>query len=462
MIETGNYIVPFFNCHIRFDKPILYYLELVIPFKLFFVDSFIKNGHDPVCIIEYAARLPSIIAGSFTVLLTYLTSLKLLQSKTYAKNASIALLSFLFFAYLTRAVYPDASLIAFELAAIYFFMSKKHILAWIFVALAFLTKGPIGILIPGFTYCLYLWIIEKKSGLGEFFSIRNIIGFGAFILVATPWYAAMYHYYGFEFINKFLIYHNIERFTGKAHQHPSPFYYYIPVIIAVSYMWIAYLRQLYLKIDFKDKKNIFLIAWFGWIVLFFSISSNKLAHYIAPAFIPLSIILGRYVSQLENTRKIQITLFLFEVALGVGLSIYAYSENLIYLIPTALFGLFFTSLLNFDKDLSSVIFRKVIALNLIMAVLLMQFEMYRPEKRIWRSLHKNSFELYQYKIKNNGLIAYTRKCLNPIKSLSSIEKAEKPFYIYTRIKYINDIKFNKHIFFYAKDKGKDVVFMIVK
>lgn len=463
MIETGNYIIPFFNCHVRFDKPILYYLELVIPFKMFFVDELIKSGHDPLCIIEYAARLPSIIASSFIMILTYSLSNNFFKDKNISINSVIALLSFFFYFYLTRAVYPDASLILFEFAAIYFFIKNRYIIAWIFVALGFLTKGPIGIVLPGFTYFIYLWVVEQKSGIKELFSTKNIFGFIVFLIISTPWYITMYNQYGMEFINKFLIYHNIERFTGKAHQHPHSFFYYIPVILVVSYMWIGYSKQLIDKINIKDKNNLFLLLWAGWIILFFSISKNKLAHYIAPSFIPIAILFGRYMETLKNTKRIQIGMFIFEILLGIGLSIYAYIAHLIYLIPTALFGLFFMALINFTESTDRMFFKKVIAFHIIASIILMQFEMYRPEKRIWKAVVNNTISLYEYKIRNNTLVAYTRSCLKPINNLKELQRLPKPFYLYTRVKYIKELSLFKHktILFYARDKGKNAVFMLI-
>ncbi len=462
MIETNNYIVPFFNCHIRFDKPILYYLEIVAFFKIFFVEHWIKTGHDPLGIIEYAARLPAIISGSFIVLFTYLTSLKLFRDKKKAENATIALLSFFFYFYLTRAVYPDASLILFELMAIYFFITNSYILAWIFVALAFLTKGPIGIVTPGFTYFIYLWSVKKETGLKEFFSIKNLTGFVVFLIISAPWYVAMYKYYGAEFINKFLIYHNIERFTGGAHQHPHSFFYYIPIVAASLYFWFSYLKQLYEKIDMKDKQNLFLALWFLWIVLFFSISRNKLVHYIAPAYIPLAILFGRYLDELKNIKLPQMLVGILEIGISMAAAFYAYKQHLYTIIPTLFFGFFLLSLINFLKTPKKVIFYKVIFVSAIAVIVLFQFESYRPEKRIWRILTNNPAKLYEYKINNQSLVAYTRRCLKEYNNPKIFSKAKKPFYIYTKKKHLKEIGVKYKILFYAKDKGTNVAFLFVK
>ncbi len=462
MIKTGNYIVPFFNCHVRFDKPILYYLEIAVFFKMFFVEHLLKIGHDPLGIIEYAARLPSIMTGSFIMLFTYLTSLELFKDEEGARNSVIVLLSIFFYFYLTRAVYPDASLILFELMAIYFFIRNSYILAWAFVALAFLTKGPIGIVTPGFTYFLYLWIVKKESGIKEFFSLQNLLGIVVFLMLSAPWYIIMYHQYGMEFINKFLIYHNIERFTGQAHQHPHSFFYYIPVVIASLYFWFAYLKQLYEKIDTKDKQNLFLILWFAWIVLFFSISRNKLIHYIAPAYIPLAVLLGRYVNELKNFKSTQTIISLFEIILAFVAAFYAYKQHLNLLIPTLLFGLFFLSMLNFLKNPKRIVFYKVVFLSVVAAIVLMQFESYRAEKKVWKLLINSPAKLYEYKINNQSLVAYTGRCLKEYRNPAIFIKAKKPFYIYTKKRHIKEIKVRYKILFYAKDKGTNTALLFVQ
>ena len=453
MIETGNYIVPFFNCHVRFDKPILFYWELVAFFKLFSVDSLIKSGHDPLGIIEYSARLPAIMSGALTAVYVYMLSFELFKSKTVSKNSTIAFFSFFFFFYLTRAVYPDMSLILFELMAVYYFIKNRYCIAWIFVALAFLVKGPIGIVTPGFTYFLYLWIYKKRSGLKEFLSLKNGLGFLIFLLVSMPWYAAIYHLYGTEFINKFLIYHNIDRFTGAAHQHPHSFFYYIPIVLAAPYLWWPYLRDLIKKTDFKDNNNLFLLAWFVWVILFFSISRNKLVHYIAIAFIPLGIVFARYIESIDNSKLNTILTFVFEVVLTAGGSFYLYYQNLYYVIFVFLGCMVIVVTLNFIKKPINLIFYKTIVLGLSMFIVLAQMEPARAEKKIWRTTIKNPLPLYEYRLNNQSIVAYTRRCLRDIGNVNFFKNKRGTFYVYTKRKYLNDF-INYKVVFLAIDRGK--------
>jgi 4-amino-4-deoxy-L-arabinose transferase-like glycosyltransferase len=454
MIETGNYIVPFFNCHIRFDKPILYYWELVASFKLFGIEHLIKTGYDPLGIIEYSARLPSIIAGSFSAVFVYLLSLDLLRDKKIAINSVIAFFSMLFFFYLSRAVYPDMSLILFELIATYYFIKNRYIAAWIFVGLAFLVKGPIGVVTPGFTYFIYLWTVKKSSGLKEFFSIRNGLGFLVFLAISLPWYIAIYKIDGMEFINKFFIYHNIERFTGAAHQHPHSFFYYFPVVAAIIFFWLGYLKDLLPKINLKDKNNLFLILWFLWIFLFFSISQNKLVHYIAAAFIPISILFARYVNNIENTKFSKIFMAAVETVLALSASFYLFIQSMYEIIPAAFLGITAMAVINFSKSKPiDIIFKKTIIFSITLFIVLLQFESYRPEKKLWRTMISNPYPLYEYKINNRSLVAYSRKCINETGNRNFFKTINGKFYVYTKMEYLSGFKHYK-IIFTAVDKGK--------
>lgn len=142
MIENGNYIVPFFNCHVRFDKPILFYWELVAFFKLFFIDELIKSGHDFFGIIEYAARLPAIISASLSGIYVYELSKRLFNDEYSARLSIVGFVSVLFFFYLGRAVYPDMSLILFELAGVYYFIAGRYVFGLVVCGLSVLNQGP--------------------------------------------------------------------------------------------------------------------------------------------------------------------------------------------------------------------------------------------------------------------------------------------------------------------------------
>ncbi len=461
MIEKGNYLIPFFNCHVRFDKPILFYWELALFFKLFLINHLIKIGHDYFGLIEYTARLPAIISAALSSVYVYKLSELLFKDENVSKLSVLGFISIGFFIYLGRSVYPDMSLILFELMGVYYFIKERYVVGWAFAALAFLVKGPIGLVSVGFTYFIYLWTVEKKTGLKEFFSLKNGLGFIVFLLIGLPWYVVIYHYYGMEFINKFLIYHNIERFTGSAHQHPHSFFYFFPIAILVLYIWWPYLLQLLKRVDLKDRKNLFLIFWFVWVFLFFSISKNKLAHYIAFGFIPVAILFGRYINEVKESKKISYAFLVFEVILSFILSFIAYKKGLIQIVSSIFAGMLIISLTNLLKKPTKVIFYKTIAISIVSFVILLQFEGYRPEKFVWHEVLKSRLELLEYKKLNQSFVAYTRSCLSEVRNPEIIEHKKGTFLVYTKLRHLKELKVKYKILGKFIDKGTKTVLIEV-
>ena len=58
-----------------------------------------------------------------------------------------------------------------------------------------------------------------------------IRGLVVYFAIAAPWYYLMYQAHGMEFINTFLGFHNLTRFTTPEHPDRVLWWYYLPVII---------------------------------------------------------------------------------------------------------------------------------------------------------------------------------------------------------------------------------------
>jgi 4-amino-4-deoxy-L-arabinose transferase-like glycosyltransferase len=89
------------------------------------------------------------------------------------------------------------------------------------------------------------------------------------------------------------------------HDRYQPLYFYLPIILAGTLPWCAFLPETIL--GFGKRENFFgsagnrlLLTWFGLIFVFFSISSSKLIPYIAPVFLPLALGFGHVFSRYEE------------------------------------------------------------------------------------------------------------------------------------------------------------------
>lgn len=208
MVLSGDWISPRIYGRYWYDKPIFYYWELALSFALF--------GFN-----EMAARLPAAILGSASVLFTYWFARRTYGEKT-GWLAAIILASSVECWILSKAVITDSTLFLFMSGAVAFFYlgytenRKYYFLCYLFAALATLTKGPIGILLPGLA-CL-LFLLYKKD-LKEMAHVHLLSGLVLFILIAGAWYGTMCYLHGKDFLLNFIGVHNVLRATVS--EHPS-------------------------------------------------------------------------------------------------------------------------------------------------------------------------------------------------------------------------------------------------
>jgi 4-amino-4-deoxy-L-arabinose transferase-like glycosyltransferase len=134
MLSFKDLLVPYYNCQVRFEKPpMLYYFGLV------FAKPFGSN--------EFSLRLVSGLSAFGVGIFTYL------MAKLFF-NRETALKSFLVLATLphmwveSRAFVPEMLLTFFMLGGLYFLLINRTTLGWLFLAFAFLTKGPVGVFLP--------------------------------------------------------------------------------------------------------------------------------------------------------------------------------------------------------------------------------------------------------------------------------------------------------------------------
>jgi len=336
MIESLNWITPYFNYELRFDKPIFFYWLISASYLIFGVS-------------EFAARLPSAILSTALVFFTYYFG-RTFISKELGLISGLILATSLEFIAIGRMSITDMALTFFICASIFSGIlgsraeaKNKKIwwwLAYLFAGIAVLTKGPVGVVLPAFILGLYLILAGK---LKESFKLSYIIpGFLIFFTAVIPWYWAIISEHGNNFINAFFLKHNLARFaSSKFGQHHQPFYYYFIVVIAGFFPWtvyfitslIKYIVEIAAKIKlsanrkfdlayFKDSDNktLFLLAsiiWFLGVFVFYSASRAKLVTYILPLFPPMALLTGNlwheYISEGKNKKIITVSSIILAV-----------------------------------------------------------------------------------------------------------------------------------------------------
>ncbi|BAU11215.1 glycosyl transferase family 39 [Leptolyngbya sp. NIES-3755] len=332
MTVTGNWITPYFNQMTRFDKPPLIYWLMAIGFKTIGVN-------------EWAARLPSAIAGTVLVGFCFYAIRRLVPSKIapYLGSAIVALnLITLFFG---RLGYSDMLLSAcFGGSLLAFFLGYvESSWGWyrtfyILMGLAVLTKGPVGVVLPSAIVILFLfWAGKLREVLRE---IKPIRGTGIFLLVSVPWYVLAYIQNGNAFIESFFGVHNVERFTNVVNQHSGPWYYHLLIVLGGFFPWslclpaaITYvLTQSKWKQEERSKHfGKFALVWFAVVLIFFTIAVTKYITYTLPLYPAAAILVTlwfvHHSSESRQSNWLKFTVyFSIAISIAVGICIF-YSPN---------------------------------------------------------------------------------------------------------------------------------------
>ena len=292
MAQRNSWMTPYMFAQPQFEKPVFIYWLLRIAFLIFGVTSF-------------SARFFPALFGAIGVIAVYLLGLFGLRDQKKAFLAALLLLSCGLYVGLARTVFTDmvfAVFIQLSLTAFwwgYAFRDKKTpalLLFYGFSALAVLTKGPLGFLIPA---AAVLFLLIRKE-LKFLFCPAGLWGLVIFALLAFPWYILMIAKYGREFTREFFYNDHFRRLLEAEHPANDTWYFYPASIAACIFPWslfvIASLIRLARKLSCrKDPFYLFLACWIGVTLLIFQPAHSKLISYIFPMFAALALLSGDYI-----------------------------------------------------------------------------------------------------------------------------------------------------------------------
>ncbi|HVK14752.1 MAG TPA: glycosyltransferase family 39 protein [Gemmataceae bacterium] len=294
MIEFGNYITPYYNYQIRTAKPAMQYYLTVPFYRAFGVN-------------EFAARLPAVLCGLGSVLLTYELGRRLFAPTT-GLIAGLALASCFEFCLISHAATPDPSLLLFTTLAFFlYWIGSEGDRRWWFVpvgiatGLATLTKGPIGVGLPGLVIGLHLLWTRR---LDKLWDRRLLLGGLAFVLTAGPWYGLVAHDSRGKWISGFFLNDNLKRFGTPADGHRGWPTYHVVALIVLFAPWSVFLAATVIngvrgarRLAPDASQYRFLWCWVLTFLVFFSIAATKLPNYVLPLYPALAILTARTVDR---------------------------------------------------------------------------------------------------------------------------------------------------------------------
>ena len=287
MVLSGDWITTTFNGENFYDKPVFFNWLVALSFEA-------------LGFTELAARLPAALLGVGCVIVTYLLGRKMYNPVTGFLGAMILATSPEFII-LSRAVVHDISLVFFITLALFFFYlgftsaaHRKFYFPLFYASLgcAVLSKGPIGVMLPGMIIVLFLTLTGKLRFLKEMQLGRGLV---VFLAVAAPWYILI-SLRNSDYLDYFVKL-NFSYFFSPKVAHARPFYYYLPILLGGFSPWsfflpLAFIRSLWRPFGKIDERALFLCLWFAVIFLFFSGASSKLGTYILPSFPAASLLVG--------------------------------------------------------------------------------------------------------------------------------------------------------------------------
>ncbi len=139
------------------------------------------------------------------------------------------------------------------------------------------------------------------------------------LLVAGPWYAAVYAANGPPFLEDFFWKQHFQRIYSTTLQHVQPWYYYLPVLLGGLFPWTPLFALLVARsgqaLTPWDARRRFLLVTACFGVALFSIPVNKLPGYLVPLMPLLFALLGsqfehRSVARLERAWLLAPALFI--------------------------------------------------------------------------------------------------------------------------------------------------------
>ncbi|MBI3222758.1 MAG: glycosyltransferase family 39 protein [Nitrosomonadales bacterium] len=300
MVVSGDWTTPRLNELKYFEKPPLQYWATATAYTLF-------GEH------QWTSRLWTALTGFAGILLVWFAGLRLFGREA-AGYAALLLGSSLLYVLMGHINTLDMGVTFFlTLGIVGLLLGQTQIepdkqrnwmlLAWAGLALAVLSKGLMGLVLPG--AALFIYMVAQ----GDFRVLKRmhwLPGLAVFLLITAPWFYLVMKANP-EFFERFFIYEHYTRFTTKDLGRYQPWYYFIPILLAGALPWTVLMFDTLLRTwrgsqlprqMFNAQR--FLLIWAVFIYVFFSVSGSKLPSYLLPMFPALALLMGKRIAEMRE------------------------------------------------------------------------------------------------------------------------------------------------------------------
>jgi len=304
MLATGDWVTIRYNALKYFEKPPFHMWVTALTYALWGVG-------------EWQARLCVALAGLAGIVMSMLATWRWFGARA-AAFAGLALLAAPMWsvaAHFNTLDMTQAGVMACVLACM---LLAQHPAAsasarrgwmlgcWVAMGVAVLTKGLVGVALPGLVLVIYIgitrdWRLWRRLHLAS--------GMVVLLAVTVPWFWLV-SARNPEFLHFFFIHEHWQRYTSGVHARPGPIWYFVPLVVGGFLPWVGLFPRLWRAIgtppvdepdDVAERFRPALLAgiWAIAIFVFFSLSHSKLPGYIVPVIPAMGILAGVALDRLD-------------------------------------------------------------------------------------------------------------------------------------------------------------------
>jgi 4-amino-4-deoxy-L-arabinose transferase-like glycosyltransferase len=301
MVASGDWLTPRLNGLKYFEKPPLQYWATAAAYEAF-------GEH------HWTVRLWPAVTGFAGVVLTYFIGATLFGALAglYAALILASSVGYMLVAHLATLDMGLTFFMTLTLGGLLVGL-REHAspaenrlwvhAAWAGMALAALSKGLIGVVLPVMVLVAYIALMR------DFGVLRRMhlwTGGLLFLAIAAPWFVAV-SIANPGFFDFFFIHEHFQRFLTNEHRRPGPWWYFVPVLGLTILPWLSILCDA-LPRSWKTRgaaaafqPQRLLLLWAVLIFAFFSASGSKLPSYVMPIYPALALLMGLYLSECRAT-----------------------------------------------------------------------------------------------------------------------------------------------------------------
>jgi len=293
MIAKGEYLLPHAAHEAPLNKPPLQYWLIGLSYAVLGV----SHG---------ASRVPAALCAMAVVALVYVVGSRMRDPVTGLTAGGVLATSYIFWSF-ARLAMNDMLFTLWVTAALACWLPvltdqtrRPAPLAHAgtaAVALAFLTKGPLALVLCALPVVIVAVAARDARLVGR---LRPVTGAVVFLGVAAPYFLLVWAQYGIEPLVNWFVNENLQRFTGTSYETSQvpvlfelgallgDFAPWSPLLVATACTW----RRLADGSPARRRSLVLLLGWVAAPVVFFSVSSFKLDYYFMTSLPALALLVA--------------------------------------------------------------------------------------------------------------------------------------------------------------------------